>query len=121
MLQSFFPSLPFPTRRFDDWHIYDAQPGSDLQLMVIRRPTSNNSGGLVLWVEGAAAASVFRHNLAGGALHEGEVVRFLRDTRQIHICLDEKQCRPTLGPYLVFTSDTLVLVARYGSLVWRDL
>lgn len=113
MLQSFFPSSPVPTRRFNDWHIYDAQPGSDLQLMVILRPTSNNSGGLVLWVKGAAAASVLRHNLAGVALDEGEVVSFLRDKRQI--CLDEEQCWPSLGPYLVFTCDTLVGFARYGS------
>lgn len=92
MLQFFFLSLPVSTRRFNDWHIDDAQPGSNLQLMVILGLTSNNSGGLVFWVKGAAAASVFRHNLAGVALDEGEVVRFLRNTHQMYICLDEKQC-----------------------------
>lgn len=85
--------------------------------MVILRPTSNYSGGLVFWVEGAAAASVLRHDLAAVALDEGEVVRFLRDTHRIHICLDETQCRPTLGPYLVFTSDTLVGFKRFEGFV----
>lgn len=36
MLQFLFPSSPVSTRRFNDWHIYDARPGPKLQLMVIR-------------------------------------------------------------------------------------
>lgn len=52
---------------------------TSLQLTALLRPTSNNSGGLVLRVKGAAASSVLCHNLAGVALDEGEVGGVLKN------------------------------------------